>query len=122
MMSCRALGRGVIDALLAWLCQRAARAGAAELRVPCLVTERNVPLRIALTGAGFRAGAGARDSDEAAGAGGAPQAVFTRRLSGKLPVLPDWAAGRAPEPPGSAEAEPGSADAEPGSSVTGEPA
>ncbi len=86
MMSCRALGRGIIDALLAWLCQQAARAGAAELRVPCLVTERNVPLRIALAGAGLRAEAGAPPGPGA-------RALFTRRLSGDLPVLPGWAAG-----------------------------
>ena len=54
-MSCRALGRGVLDALLAALCQQAAADGAAELRVPCLVTDRNVPLRLALAAAGFRA-------------------------------------------------------------------
>lgn len=81
LMSCRALGRGVAEALLAWLCQAAARAGVAELRVPCLVTERNVPLRLALTGAGFRAETGPP----------AGRAVFTRQLSGALPALPDWA-------------------------------
>jgi methoxymalonate biosynthesis protein len=55
VMSCRALGRGVLDALLAALCQQVAAGGAAELRVPCLVTDRNVPLRLALAAAGFRA-------------------------------------------------------------------
>ena len=58
-MSCRALGRGVLDALLAALCRQAADGGAAELLIPCLVTERNVPLRLALAAAGFRAAAGA---------------------------------------------------------------
>ncbi len=58
MMSCRALGRGALDALLAWLCRSAAAAGAAELRVPCLVSERNVPMRLALAAAGLRADAG----------------------------------------------------------------
>jgi methoxymalonate biosynthesis protein len=56
MMSCRAMGRGVIDALLAWLCEAAAGAGAPEVRVPCLITPRNVPLRVALASAGFRTG------------------------------------------------------------------
>jgi FkbH-like protein len=81
MMSCRALGRGVLDALLAALLAQAAAAGAGELRIPCLVTERNVPLRLALTAAGFRA--------EEPGEPGA--AVFARGLDGPLPALPDWA-------------------------------
>jgi methoxymalonate biosynthesis protein len=81
MMSCRALGRGVLDALLAWLIGEAAADGAAELRIPCLVTDRNVPLRLALTAAGFRAGQGARPGEPA---------LFRRDLSGPLPVLPGW--------------------------------
>ncbi|QSB13731.1 hypothetical protein JQS43_19465 [Natronosporangium hydrolyticum] len=55
MMSCRATGRGVIEVLLAGLAAAAARAGATELRVPVHATERNLPLRLALVGAGFRA-------------------------------------------------------------------
>jgi len=55
MMSCRALGRGVIDALLAWLRRAACQAGARTVVVPCVINDRNVPLRIALTSAGFRA-------------------------------------------------------------------
>lgn len=81
MMSCRALGRGVLDALLAWLCRQAAAAGAAELRIPCLVTDRNVPLRLALAAAGFRP-AGQPAPGE--------RAVFARPLAGELPELPDW--------------------------------
>ena len=57
MMSCRALGRGVIDAQLTWICHAARAAGAAQVALTCLVSPRNVPLRIALTGAGFRAAA-----------------------------------------------------------------
>jgi methoxymalonate biosynthesis protein len=83
MMSCRALGRGALDALLAWLCQSAAAAGASELRVPCLVTERNVPMRLALAAAGLRA------EPESVSADG--RAVFARSLAGPLPDLPDWA-------------------------------
>ena len=86
VMSCRALGRGVLDALLAALCQQAAAGGAAELRVPCLITDRNVPLRLALAAAGFRAPASA-----AAPADPGQPVLFTRRLDGPLPVLPDWA-------------------------------
>jgi methoxymalonate biosynthesis protein len=82
MMSCRALGRGVLDALLAALCQRAAADGAAELRMPCLVTDRNLPLRLALAAAGFRAGAAPRPGEPA---------LFARPLDGELPGLPDWA-------------------------------
>jgi methoxymalonate biosynthesis protein len=55
MMSCRAMGRGVIDAVLAWLARQAARSGASGLRIPCPANSRNVPLRLALAAAGFRA-------------------------------------------------------------------
>jgi len=82
MMSCRALGRGALDALLAWLCRSAAADGAAELRVPCLVTERNVPMRLALAAAGLRVEAGSVAPDG--------RAVFARPLTGELPALPDW--------------------------------
>ena len=54
MMSCRAMGRGVIDALLAWLVRQAARSGAGGLRIPCVANGHNVPLRLALAAAGFR--------------------------------------------------------------------
>lgn len=86
MMSCRALGRGALDALLAWLCRQAAAAGAAELQVPCLVTDRNVPMRLALAGAGFRAEPGQVSADG--------RAVFTRPLTGELPPLADWVRAR----------------------------
>jgi methoxymalonate biosynthesis protein len=82
MMSCRALGRGALDALLAWTCRTAARAGATELVVPCLVTDRNVPMRLALAAAGFRAEPGSVAADG--------RAVFTRSLTGDLPDLPGW--------------------------------
>jgi len=82
MMSCRALGRGALDALLAWLCRVAARAGAAQLAVPCVVTDRNVPMRLALAAAGLRAEPGSVAADG--------RAVFTRSLAGGLPHLPDW--------------------------------
>ena len=82
MMSCRALGRGALDALLAWLCRSAAADGAAELRVPCLVTERNVPMRLALAAAGLRA-----EPESVAPDG---RAIFARPLTGELPALPDW--------------------------------
>ena len=80
MMSCRAIGRGVIDALLAWICATAKTAGAARVAVSCVITPRNVPLRIALTGAGFRAAAG----------GGAGTAEYVRSLDGPLPAAPAW--------------------------------
>jgi hypothetical protein len=82
MMSCRAMGRGVIEALLAWLAGAAARAGAAALAVPCVVSPRNVPLRLALASAGFRADPGHPP--------GQHPAVFSRPLSGPLPDVPDW--------------------------------
>jgi len=77
MMSCRAMGRGVIDALLAWLTRQASRAGAGCLRIPCVPDGRNVPLRLALAAAGFRV----------------PErlpAVYQRDLGTALPALPGW--------------------------------
>jgi methoxymalonate biosynthesis protein len=119
MMSCRAMGRGVIEALLAWLAQTAAQAGAQTLAIPCLVTSRNVPLRLALAASGFRAGrepgkspgqdfagqgaagdgpagegaareGAAREGAAREGAAGPPAATFSRPLSGPLPALPAW--------------------------------
>lgn len=99
VMSCRALGRGVLGALLAALCRQGADAGAAELLIPCLVTDRNVPLRLALAAAGFRAAPRPGESRpgetgparSGAGSAGMP-VIFRRELSGPLPGLPDWAA------------------------------
>ena len=93
MMSCRALGRGVIDAFLTWICLTAQAAGAAQVALPCLITPRNVPLRIALTGAGFRVGP-AGDPRHGNRAHRDPQttrtAVYVRNLGGCLPELPSW--------------------------------
>jgi methoxymalonate biosynthesis protein len=80
MVSCRALGRGVLDALLAWMCRAAAAADASSLAVPCLVTGRNLPMRLALAAAGLRADSGAVSADG--------RAVFSRSVDGPLPGLP----------------------------------
>ncbi len=80
MVSCRALGRGVLDALLAWMCRAAAASGASSLAVPCLVNARNVPMRLALTTAGLRADQGELSADG--------RTVFSRSLDGPLPALP----------------------------------
>ena len=104
-MSCRAMGRGVIGGLLAWLTRSAARAGAGAVAVPCVLNERNVPLRVALTGAGFRAAAGPGPAAAAA------SVVFRRDTAASLPPIPPWlrapgepagaeSAGPEPEPPG----------------------
>jgi methoxymalonate biosynthesis protein len=85
MMSCRAMGRGVIEALLAWLARSAAQGGAPLLAVPCLVSSRNVPLRLALAGSGFRA------TED--GSPDRPTALFSRPVSGPLPDLPGWVTG-----------------------------
>ncbi|HEX9065126.1 MAG TPA: hypothetical protein VF843_08455 [Streptosporangiaceae bacterium] len=83
MMSCRALGRGVIDAVLAWLCHAARAAGAGQVVIDCVLTPRNVPLRIAITGAGFRADAG-----PAAEPGSVVR--YRRGLDDPLPDVPGW--------------------------------
>jgi methoxymalonate biosynthesis protein len=99
MMSCRAMGRGVIDALLAWLIRQAARAGARRLLIPCVTNSRNVPLRLALAAAGFRVpGPAGTDHGDA---GPAP-ATYQRDLNPPLPRLPGWV--RAPGEPGGDEA------------------
>jgi FkbH-like protein len=82
MMSCRAMGRGVIEALLAWLAGSATRSGAATLAVPCVVSPRNMPVRLALAASGFRAAE--------SGPPDRPAAVFCRPLSGPPPELPAW--------------------------------
>jgi FkbH-like protein len=82
MMSCRAMGRGVIEALLAWLARSAAGRGAAAVAVPARLDERNVPLRLALVAAGFRAETGPDPSG---------RTWFRRPLTGPLPDLPAWA-------------------------------
>jgi FkbH-like protein len=82
MMSCRALGRGALDALLAWTCRASVEAGARELVVPCLVTERNVPMRLALAAAGLRAEPGSLAADG--------RALFSRSLTGDMPEFPKW--------------------------------
>jgi len=89
MMSCRAMGRGVIGALLAWLARAAARAGVRTLEVLCVRNERNVPLRLALAGAGFSAAAPTADGRRQAAGPGTP-AVFARGLDGPPPDLPAW--------------------------------
>ncbi|GHD86105.1 type I polyketide synthase [Streptomyces naganishii] len=45
LMSCRALGRGVEERLLAWLAGRAGELGCTEVRLTALRTERNTPAR-----------------------------------------------------------------------------
>jgi methoxymalonate biosynthesis protein len=96
MMSCRAMGRGVIGALLAWLIRTAARDGARAVAVPCVLNDRNVPLRLALAAAGFRAGAGSADRRGENSA--RPVTVFRRDVSAFLPELPSWVT--APGEPG----------------------
>jgi methoxymalonate biosynthesis protein len=106
MMSCRAMGRGVIDAVLTWLVRQAARAGARCVRIPCRLDSRNVPLRLALAAAGFRAaqaGAGKGGSatggrEPGGGSGGQVPVVYQRDLDSALPGLPSWVT--APGEPG----------------------
>jgi methoxymalonate biosynthesis protein len=113
MMSCRAMGRGVIQALLAWLARSAGQGGAATLAIPCLVTPLNVPLRLALAAAGFRAqeqaspgdstaggsgGSSPRDNTAGGSGGSSPRdntagpamVLFSRPVTGPPPELPDY--------------------------------
>ena len=76
--------KAFIDALLGWTCLAARSAGADGVAVPCLISPRNVPLRIALAGAGFRA------EEQNRADGTTRTAVYRRRLDEPLPDLPDW--------------------------------
>jgi len=91
-MSCRAMGRGVIDALLAWLIKAAARSGVRELAIPAVLTPRNVPLRLALAAAGFRASE-AEPAGGSAGEAGQRRAVFRRAVDADEAAGPADAAG-----------------------------
>ncbi len=51
-MSCRALGRGVEERLLAWLADRAEQLGCAEVRIAGERTPRNAPARRLLAALG----------------------------------------------------------------------
>ncbi|CAM3405915.1 HAD-IIIC family phosphatase [Stackebrandtia soli] len=55
MMSCRAMGRGVIEAMLAWIDRFAQQSNVDDIVVPLRVNDRNVPLRLSLVAAGYRA-------------------------------------------------------------------
>jgi methoxymalonate biosynthesis protein len=95
MISCRAMGRGVAEALLAWLIRRAGSQGARVLRVPCTIDERNLPLRLALAGAGFRAAGPAPGAPVSGPAPGGPAAspatgLFERELADPPPGLASW--------------------------------
>jgi methoxymalonate biosynthesis protein len=93
MMSCRALGRGVIGALLSWIGGAAGQAGAAQVVVNCVITDRNVPLRIALTSAGFRADPHARPAWPAWAEGAEPDRLAAYRVipdQAEPPELPGW--------------------------------
>ena len=96
-MSCRAMGRGVIGALLTWLIREAAREGAGQVAVPCVLNDRNVPLRLALASAGFRADGEPGAGPESVAGPGEPGladpgagTVFRRNVGGSLPALPSW--------------------------------
>ncbi|MEN3357622.1 MAG: hypothetical protein V7637_1604 [Mycobacteriales bacterium] len=90
MMSCRAMGRGVIEALLAWLARAAAGQDGTALLVPSRLDDRNVPLRLALVAAGFRAEPSDVDREG--------RTWFRRGLGGQPPALPEWVTVEAPVP------------------------
>ncbi len=133
MMSCRAMGRGVIDALLAWLIRSAAGRGARTLELPSVLNARNVPLRLALAAAGFRApggeqdpagaaaadaGPGGMDADRGESAAGQRRVVYRRSLAQPLPGPPGWLTA----PAGARQADPADAvPADPATSVPADP-
>jgi methoxymalonate biosynthesis protein len=88
MMSCRAIGRGVIGPVLSWICLAAGAAAVSEVALDCVINPRNVPLRIALTTAGFRVD-GEPDQPSWAQSGGRV-ARYLRRLDQPVEPLPDW--------------------------------
>ena len=90
MMSCRALGRGVSGALLGWIVLAASRAGASQVVVTCVINERNVPLRIALTSAGFRADPAGEAGQPAWARSGEQNRVAAYRITPDSRDLPDW--------------------------------
>ena len=77
-VSCRAGGRGAVPVLLTGLARLARSRGAPRLRLPCRLTERNVPIRLGLKQAGFTAVS--RDGDTA---------VYGLDLAA-APSYPDW--------------------------------
>jgi methoxymalonate biosynthesis protein len=110
MMSCRAMGRGVIDTLLAWLIRSAAGHGARTLELPSVLNARNVPLRLALAAAGFRApgaepdpaggaaadaGHGGMDTDRGKNPAAERRVIYRRSLAQPLPEPPGWLTGPA---------------------------
>ena len=77
-VSCRAGGRGAVPVLLTALARLARSRGASRLRLPCRLTERNVPIRLGLKQAGFTAVSRAGDT-----------AVYGLELAA-APSYPDW--------------------------------
>jgi acyl carrier protein len=88
--------------------------------IRCVLTERNVPLRLALTGAGFRAGPPDR-AEHGAEDGEPAGATFRRGTGAPLPALPAWVrAPGEPERAGSGAAAPGGAEPDPAGPVVAE--
>jgi methoxymalonate biosynthesis protein len=90
-VSCRAAGRGVPTALIAWAISRASAQGADELVVDIVAQPANLELRVLLRSAGFGA---ALD-----GAHAAPHNGFVLTRATSQPVeVPDWLTVHAPDP------------------------
>jgi FkbH-like protein len=96
LLSCRVLKRGVGNAFLGWIEARAHRAGAAELRAHFIRRERNRPMYLQYTMAGFMptgaAQVGMEDGQTAAASSGeAPGGVLLlARPTRAAPPCPDW--------------------------------
>lgn len=79
-VSCRAAGRGVAEAILAALMERARAAGADEIRAEVRNTPANLELRVLLKACGFRVSA---EGDDGA-------LTLARPLAEPLPSVPRW--------------------------------
>jgi FkbH-like protein len=93
LLSCRVLKRGVGNAFLGWIEAQAHRAGASRLRARFVRRERNRPMYLQYTMAGFEP-AGREGGGDGAGPppaeDGAPGALLLGRRTRAAPPVPDW--------------------------------
>ncbi len=83
LVSCRAMGRGVGEGLLAFILHRAREAGQPALRAQYRKTPHNQAMRLLFVTHGFRPA-------QADGLAGVEPIVFQREMQGDLPEYPVW--------------------------------